>query len=132
VQIFALQISRGMWEYKIIWELLNLKNKNFKENLYKHCFIRIIMGIVLVKIKIMPTSPDVNLEEIKTKAKLILEKNKGKQINFAEEPIAFGLKAVIAGFSLDEEFPLDPIEEKFQKIKNVNSVQVVDMRRAFG
>ena len=90
------------------------------------------MGIVLVKIKIMPTSPDVNLEEIKTKAKLIIEKNEGKQINFAEEPIAFGLKAVIAGFSLDEEFPLDPIEEGFQKIKNVNSVQVVDMRRAFG
>ena len=69
------------------------------------------MGIALIKIKIMPTSPEVNLEEIKDKAKEVIEANKGEKPTFEEEPIAFGLKAVIAGFSLDEQYELNSIEE---------------------
>ncbi len=90
------------------------------------------MGVALIKIKIMPTSPDVNLEEIKTKAQETIKKGKGEKINFAEEPVAFGLKAVIASFSQDESEKLDPIEEELKTIENVNSVQIIDMRRAFG
>lgn len=90
------------------------------------------MGIALLKIKLMPTSPEINLEKIKQDAKSIIEGNKGTEPLFEEEPIAFGLKAVIAGFRLDEKYKLDPIEEGLKKIENVNSVQVVDMRRAFG
>jgi len=90
------------------------------------------MGIALIKIKIMPTSPDVNLEEIKTKAKKIIEKGKGEKVAFTEEPIAFGLKAIIASFSQDESEGLDPIEQELKTIENVNSIQVIDMRRAFG
>ena len=91
------------------------------------------MGIALIKIKLMPSSPSVNLEEIKKKAKSIIEKNKGKRTSFSEEPIAFGLKAIIAGFEQEEsEGELTPIENALNKIKNVSSVQVVDMRRAFG
>ena len=80
----------------------------------------------------MPTSPEVNLEEIKEKAEKVIEDNKGTNPKFEEEPIAFGLKAVIANFAIDEDKPLEPIEEGLEKIENVNSVQVVDMRRAFG
>ena len=90
------------------------------------------MGIALLKYKIMPTSPEVNLEEIKEKAKQLIKENKGKNPNFEEEPIAFGLKAVLASFAIDENDSLEPIEEAMKKIKNVNSVQVIDMRRAFG
>ena len=90
------------------------------------------MGIALIKIKLMPTSPEVNLEEIKTKAKEIIESNKGLRSTFDEEPIAFGLKAVIANFDLDEENELEPIENQLREIENVNSAEVVDMRRAFG
>lgn len=90
------------------------------------------MGTALVKLKIMPTSPDVNLEEIKQNSKEIIEKNKGEKTSFNEEPVAFGLKAVIASFSIDESNELEPIEESLKKIENVNSVQVADMRRAFG
>jgi elongation factor 1-beta len=89
------------------------------------------MGTALIKIKLMPTSPDVNLEELKEKAKALVERNEGKNINFEEEPIAFGLKAVIVGFALDEAKELDPIEEGLGKLENVNSAQVTDMRRAF-
>lgn len=90
------------------------------------------MGTALIKIKIMPISPDVDLEEIKTQAKEIIESNKGTKTMFEEEPIAFGLKAVIAGFDLDEEYELEPIENALREIKKVNSAEVVDMRRAFG
>ena len=80
----------------------------------------------------MPTSPDVNLEEIKENAKKIVEDNKGRNCRFEEEPIAFGLKAVMVFFDIDESTEMEPIEQGLEKIENVNSVQVVDMRRAFG
>ena len=90
------------------------------------------MGTTLVKIKIMPTSPDVDLEEIKESAKKVVESNKGKNISFEEEPIAFGLKAVIVGFGIDENDELEPIENSLREMENVSSAEVSDMRRAFG
>jgi elongation factor 1-beta len=91
-----------------------------------------LMGIALIKIKIMPTSPEVNLEEIKEKARGVIEKSEGKITGSDEEPIAFGLKAVILSFELDESKELESIEEELKKLENINSVQVIDMRRAFG
>jgi len=90
------------------------------------------MGIAAVRIKLMPTSPETDLELIKNKAKEIVEKEKGKNCKFEEEPIAFGLKAIIVFFAWPEEQELESLEEKLKKIEEVNSVQVVDMRRAFG
>ena len=90
------------------------------------------MGIALIKIKIMPTGIEVSLDEIKEKTKTVLEDKSAEKIQFSEEAIAFGLKAVIAGFELDESKELEPIEEELQKINDVNSVEVIDMRRAFG
>jgi len=91
------------------------------------------MGTALIKIKIMPTSPEINLEEIKEKAKSIIEDEKGDRCVFEEEPIAFGLKAVIVSFEQQEgEGELDEIEKKLGEIKEINSVQVIDIRKAFG
>jgi len=90
------------------------------------------MGIALIKIKIMPVSPDTDLEEIKTSAKQIVEENNGLRAVFEEEPIAFGLKAVIVSFDIDEANPLEQIEEGLRNMENVNSAEVIDMRRAFG
>ena len=90
------------------------------------------MGIAGIKIKIMPESPDSNLEEIKQKAKAIVGEKGGKNCSFEEELIAFGLKAVIAFFAWPEEKELENLEEKLKKIENVNSVQIIDMRRAIG
>jgi len=90
------------------------------------------MGIAAVKIKLMPTSPDVNLEEIKKEAKESIEQKGGKNCSFEEELIAFGLKAVIAFFAWPEEKELENLEQALKKIENVNSVQIIDMRRAIG
>jgi len=90
------------------------------------------MGTALLRIKLMPTSPEVDLEKIKQETKILIEKSQGKNCRFEEEPIAFGLKAVIVSFEIDESQELEPIEEGLKNIENVNSAQVVDMRRAFG
>lgn len=90
------------------------------------------MGIAGVKIKIMPTSPEVDLERLEKTARIIIERMGGKNLKFEEEPIAFGLKAIIAFFAWSEDVELDSLEGFLNKIKEVSSVQVIDMRRAFG
>lgn len=86
-------------------------------------------GIIGVKIKIMPTSPTTDLEKIKNEAKKLVEKGNGLNREYSEEPIAFGLKAVIAFFEWPEEKGMDELEESFRKIKNVSSIQVIDFRK---
>lgn len=90
------------------------------------------MGTVLVKVRIMPESPDVNLKEIEQQAKKITEKGEGKNPKTEIEPVAFGLNAIILGFALDESKSIDNIQDKLKKIPNVSSAEVIDFRRAFG
>ena len=90
------------------------------------------MGIAGVKIRIMPTSPEVDLERLKKTAKIIVERMSGKNCKFEEEPIAFGLRAVIAFFAWPEEMELESLEGFLSKMEGVSSVQTIDMRRAFG
>ena len=90
------------------------------------------MGRINVKIKIMPSSPEVNLKEIEEKTRTAIEENGGKIIRFEEELIAFGLKAVIVFFIWPEEKELEPLESILEKIENVSSEQVLDMRKAIG
>lgn len=86
-------------------------------------------GISGVKIKIMPVSPEVNLNNIEEEAKRIIENNGGINREYIQEPIAFGLKAIIAFFQWPEEKELEKVEEELGKIKNVQSIQIIDMRK---
>lgn len=88
------------------------------------------MGSVNFKLKLMPSSPDADLEKIKKDFQNKIESEGGKGISFEEEPIAFGLKAVIAMFLWPEEKAFEPVENELGEIENINSVQVIDMRRA--
>lgn len=90
------------------------------------------MAIAAIITKIMPDSPDTNLEEIKNSAKLEMEKEGAQNISFEEKPIAFGLKAVMMKMAWKEEKDTSIIEDKLSKIKNVSSVKIEDYRRAFG
>ena len=87
------------------------------------------MGITGVKIKIMPTSPDVDLGVIKTKIKELVKVDGGRNREYSEEPIAFGLKSIIAFFEWPEEKELEQLEEKLKAIENISSIQVIDMRK---
>lgn len=86
----------------------------------------------IIKIKLMPSSPETNLEKIKEKTRKLIESEGGKGLKFEEELIAFGLKAVIVFFLWDEGKELEPLEDSLGKIENINSVQTIDIRRAIG
>ena len=90
------------------------------------------MGIAAVKIKILPTSPDVDLEELKATICSMIEGKGGKNCQIEQEPIAFGLEALIAFFAWPEELELETLEEEVNALEKVSSVQVIDMRRALG
>ena len=90
------------------------------------------MGSTLITMKLMPASQDTDLEEIKNLAKKVVEEKQGKNVKFEEQPIAFGLKAVITFFEIPEDLELESIENALSEIENINSVQVTDMRRALG
>ena len=90
------------------------------------------MGMVAVKIKVMPKSVETDIEQIKKKVVSEIEKKGLQNPTFEIQPIAFGLKAVIVMFGWPEEEELDSLEERLKKIKEISSVEVIDIRRAIG
>jgi translation elongation factor aEF-1 beta len=90
------------------------------------------MGTVSVKMKVLPASPEVDLEILKQKAKEVVEGKGGTNCHFEEEEIAFGLKALITIFDWTEGNEVEIVEEALAQIENVNSAQLIDMRRAIG
>ena len=91
------------------------------------------MGFTLVKIRILPSSPETSLEKIENSIKEIIEKiDKKTGLKFEKDPIAFGLNALILTFSWPEEKELDKLENSIREVENVNSAEVIDMRRALG
>jgi len=102
------------------------------QTFYKPFFSPLTMGTTLIKLKIMPSSTEVDLSLLENTAKEIIEAEKGENLKFEQEPIAFGLKAIIAGFSQDESQDLDAMQDKLRELEEVSSAEVIDMRRAFG
>jgi translation elongation factor aEF-1 beta len=90
------------------------------------------MALALIKVKIMPESPSTDLDAIESKSKEILEGKGSKSIRFEREDIAFGLTAVIVGFSWDDNDSNEKVVEEMQNIPHVSSAEVIDYRRAFG
>jgi len=86
-------------------------------------------GINGAKYKLMPESPESNLDEIQAAAKKIVEDLGGTNKEYEIEPIAFGLKAVIVFFFYPDDKDLEDLENKFAEIKNVASAQLIDMRK---
>ena len=72
------------------------------------------MGEVLTTMKIMPDSPDVDLDAIKATIESSMPEG-AKLHDMAEEPIAFGLVAIILQFITDDgEGGSEPVEEMVQ------------------
>ena len=86
-------------------------------------------GVVGVTYRIMPISPETNLEDIKNKISEVMEPKGANKMTFNEEPIAFGLKAIIFMFQWSEEKELDGVEQMIKNMENVQSVQMIDIRK---
>jgi len=91
------------------------------------------MGTVVVTLKVMPESVDINLKDLTSLISKRIKKFCGEEPRTEVEPIAFGLKALIFIFLLDEsKGGTDKLEEEINNIEGVNSVDVTDVRRALG
>ena len=88
------------------------------------------MGIALFQIKLMPESPSIDLVKLSQEAKETVENLGANNIKFEEQPIAFGLKALIVGLRINEDVDSSKIEESLANIDGVSSVQIIDYRRA--
>ena len=92
------------------------------------------MASIIITLKIMPADPEVNLSRVEQKAIEEIKNFAGKtEIKRELEPVAFGLNALKITFVMDENIgSTDELEEKISRIEGVNSVEVVDVRRAIG
>jgi elongation factor 1-beta len=90
------------------------------------------MGFTAVQMKLMPSSPDVSLQEIEKKAEQTINSMHKTQVKVEEQPIAFGLKAIILSFAWNDEIDTEKLEAELQGIENVSSVETLDIRKAFG
>ncbi|MCX9083984.1 MAG: elongation factor 1-beta [Candidatus Methanoperedens sp.] len=87
------------------------------------------MGEVAARIKIMPSGMDVDLGKLKEALTKVIPA--GARVHgFSEEPVAFGLKALIVVVKVgDIEGGTEKVEEAFSKVKGVESVSVDELGR---
>lgn len=92
------------------------------------------MANVIVTMKIMPESPEINIDELAEKAKKKISEFAGEGETRQEiEPVAFGLKALKITFVMEEDRGSpEPVEKEVETIEGVSSVEIVDVRRAIG
>ncbi len=87
------------------------------------------MGEVLTTMKIMPDSPDVDLEAIKSTIESSMPEG-AKLHEMSEEPIAFGLVAIVLQFiTEDGEGGSEAVEEMVQAIDGVASFEITGVGR---
>lgn len=88
------------------------------------------MANVLVSMKIFPTDITVNLNQLKQQIEKSLPKDSSVR-KFAEEPIAFGLNALIAHILIpeDKSGELEKIENTIRKIEGVSNIETFMMQR---
>ena len=92
------------------------------------------MAQVVITLKIMPESPEIDLSKIETEAKKkITDFSQSEEMKTEQEPVAFGLKSLKITFVSDEsKGSTDALEQDISSISGVNSVEVIDVRRAVG
>ena len=90
-------------------------------------------GLNILTIRLMPDSPSTDLAKVKSDVAEVVKKIDGGIFHSSkEEPIAFGLKALIIVVAIKESQSPDELETNLGKIEHVQSVEVTDVRRAFG
>ena len=88
------------------------------------------MTQVLVTIKIFPADAPADMNMLKDKVRKALE-GKATIYKYEEEPVAFGLVALIAHVLVPEDAQgrMDEVEDILKNVKGVSEVQVMVSRR---
>jgi elongation factor 1-beta len=90
------------------------------------------MGTAAVQYKIMPESPEFDLEEIKTSVNAKIKEMGGVPSSVEETPIAFGLKSLTFSLAFPEEKEVEELGNALESVNGVSSVEMIDYRRALG
>jgi len=88
------------------------------------------MGSVVVSYKIFPTDINIDFNELRKKIEGSLP-SFASIYGFGEEPIAYGLNALIAHIKIPEDKSgvLEEIEKRLEEISEISQVQTVMVRR---
>ncbi len=88
------------------------------------------MANVMVSMKIFPEDVTVSLDQLKEEIKGKLPPDVSVK-KFGEEPVAFGLMAIIAHMLVPEDKPgeLDKVENTIRSIKGVSNIEIFMMQR---
>ncbi|MEK6983849.1 MAG: elongation factor 1-beta [Nanoarchaeota archaeon] len=92
------------------------------------------MANVVVTLRVMPKTVGTDFSKIETEAKKeIIEFCNSQEFKISLEPIAFGLKALNIIFVMNESIgSTEELERNISNIEGVESVEVIDVRRAIG
>jgi len=96
------------------------------------------MAEVIVTLKLMPESPDVDLSTIYDAASnaikaFVDEAHADREIKKEENPIGFGLKALMLTVVMDESVgDTEELEKTLSGLDGVESVSVTNVTRALG
>jgi elongation factor 1-beta len=87
------------------------------------------MARLVARIRIMPADADSNLDNVLQSIKKTMPQGMEMK-GHAIEPIAFGLKAIIGDFLLeDAEGQMDKLEESIKNVEGVGEIEVTNISR---
>ena len=87
------------------------------------------MARLVARIRIMPADAESNLDAVVQSMKTSMPEGMEMK-GHAIEPIAFGLKAVVGDFVLeDAEGQMDKLEDSIKKIDGVGEIEVMNISR---
>jgi elongation factor 1-beta len=89
------------------------------------------VGSVIITYKVFPTGVEVNFDDLKKKIEANLPQYATID-GYGEEPIAFGLKALLmqVRFPEDKSGVLDDLEKKLEGISEISQLQTLMVRRS--
>ena len=92
------------------------------------------MAQAVITFKVMPESPEVDLDELESFTKQhINDFCNPDELKVKKEPVAFGLKALVIQFVMDEDQGnTDELETTISDHDDVRNAETTDVRRAFG
>lgn len=92
------------------------------------------MADVVITLKVMPESPEIDLKLLENEIMNKIQSFAGKGATKTEvEPVAFGLKALKILFVMAEsKGSTEALEKDIETIDGINSVEVTDVRRTIG
>lgn len=87
------------------------------------------MARLVARIRILPAEAESNLENVVESIKKSVPKGMEMKTS-SMEPIAFGLKAIIGDFLLDDsEGQMDKLEESIKSVEGVGQIEVTNISR---